>query len=99
MQDKIPEPTIGRVVYYYHTGVDKEMAAMVCDVVGPLTVNLGVLNHNGSGGGVVGVPHTSVSGGKPPCWDWMPFQKGQAAKTEALQKELDEKVLDKKAKG
>jgi hypothetical protein len=89
-KEKITEPTIGRVVYYYHPTFLKPCAALVADCDG-LMVNLGVLNHDGTGAPACGVQHVSEAAQGQACWDWMPFQKGQAAKTEALQAELDAK--------
>jgi len=96
MQEKIAEPTIGRVVYVYShatAGVpsDKPMAAIVADVDG-LKINAQVIGHSGDIllGGVQNIPHISErSNDVHFWWDWMPFQKGQAAKTEQLQAELD----------
>lgn len=81
-------PTIGRVVYWYPADKTKERAAIVADV-DDYTVNLSVVNHDGSVAGLRNVPHVSLgqSGGAG-HWDWMPFQKGQQAKTEELEKAL-----------
>lgn len=89
MSGKPALPTIGRVVYFYRGGDPKEYAAIVADVTGEYTVNLGVFDHSGREGGVFGVRHVDEKGGATYWWDWMPFQKGQAAKTEAVQAELD----------
>jgi hypothetical protein len=89
------KPTIGRVVWYRaklldnsHPKESPEQAAIVVKVHGDRMVNLVVFGHDGSM-----VPMTSVplvqEGDEPPfdfsyC-EWMPYQKGQAAKTEALE--------------
>jgi hypothetical protein len=108
MKDQIPEPTIGRVVYVYRPqNLDpaKPTVAWVADVGSgfgadsPYTINCAVMANSGDFvlGGWQNVKHVSEPRhADEPYWDWMPFQKGQAAKTEALQKELDEKVLDRK---
>lgn len=104
-KNKIAEPTIGRVIYLYDntmTGVDRPYLGMVADVIGGHTINAVGFNHDGDllVGGLQNVPHDSDKpAGAKVWWDWMPFQKGQAAKTEELQKELDQKVLDAKTKG
>ena len=99
-KNKIALPTVGRVVYYYHPSYgDQPLAAMVAFVTPPseevsgYTVNLGVLNPDGAGSPAMNVHHESERATPDaPYWDWMPFQKGQAAKTEALQAELDAKA-------
>jgi uncharacterized protein YbaA (DUF1428 family) len=105
-KNKTPEialPTVGRIVYVYRApgivvgdipvGKMKPMAAMVADVLaeGSLTITVACTNHDGSTGPLADVHHISEAGGKDEFfWDWMPYQKGQAAKTEALEKERDE---------
>lgn len=86
-------PTIGRQVWFFRAGAnletDQAEAATVCYVHGESMVNLHVIDHNG-----VARAETSVSLRQPedPPWettpfaDWMPYQKGQAARTEQLEK-------------
>ena len=91
------KPTIGRVVLYRndssvtHYG-DNPNAAIVVHVWNDTMVNLVVFDSNG------GIhPKTNVtlrqSEDEAPqvsfC-EWMPYQQGQAAKTEALEKKLEE---------
>lgn len=86
------EPTVGRVVYYKSRGskdgayesVDR--AAVVTIVNSPTNVGLCVLNPEG-----LYFQPAVEQGSDAGNWDWMPFQKGQAAKTEELQKKLDER--------
>lgn len=93
------DPTVGRIVNFYstadlgwgdHTDVhDKPRAAIVADVLGPDHVNLGVFDRFGTSHPMPSVrllqdgeKHADTEG----HWaEWMPYQKGQAAKTEALQ--------------
>ncbi|WP_212758540.1 hypothetical protein [Paenibacillus sinopodophylli] len=85
-------PTVGRVVYYKSRGskdgayepVDR--AAIITIVNSPTDVGLCVLNPEG-----LYFQPTVNQGTEPGQWDWMPFQKGQAAKTEELERKLDEK--------
>lgn len=95
------EPTIGRVVLFWPTlayARDKGMAyedsgkplpAIITYVHGARMVNLAVFDQNGENYPVTSVP--LVQDGEPApngsfyC-EWMPYQKGQAAKTEALEK-------------
>lgn len=89
------EPTVGRVVWFTPAGGDirfadykAPFAAHVAYVWGPRCVNLMVILPNGSG--VVG--ETSVTllqdDDLPRDFgryaEWMPYQKGQAAKSDAL---------------
>jgi hypothetical protein len=92
------KPTVGRVVWFYKynsvTGHQGPLAAHICKVWGDRLVNLMVI-------GEEGVPYAETSvlllqddapAGMPPpqgnycCW--MPYQQGQAAKAEALEKQL-----------
>lgn len=84
-------PTVGRVVWFYKyvdgQGHKGPLAAHVCCVHSDSLVNLMVIDESG-----LPHPHKSVSlvqevnaDNPPPGYDyctWMPYQKGQAAKTE-----------------
>lgn len=86
------EPTIGRSVWY--RGKDNAIrAAIITRVWGAFIVNLQVfgMDENDTEAGI----KTSVTHGdihdEPSCcpsWSWMPYQKGQAAKTEQLEQKL-----------
>lgn len=95
-KNKIALPTVGRMVYYYHySHGNKEMAAIVAGILpgSGLTINASVVSRLGAvvTAGVQDIPHESE---RPTpsshYWDWMPFQKGQTAKTEELQRKLEE---------
>ena len=98
VKNEVALPTIGRVIYLYDstmTGVDRPYLGMVADVVGGDTINAVGFNHDGDVlvGGIQNVPHDSDKPNDAKVWwDWMPYQKGQAAKTEALQAQLDAKA-------
>lgn len=84
------EPTVGRIVWY-HEG-DKVFAAIVAKVWSDTCINIGVFNENGET-----FNRTSVSlhqdGDERPqsnYAEWMPYQKGQATKTEQLEKQIAE---------
>lgn len=97
---KIALPTIGRNVYYYDTTLSsKPHAAFVTNAdEGSYTVNLYVLGHQGGSESLKGVPHVAtIARGETKFWDWMDYQKGQAAKTEQLQQELDKKAFNQRA--
>lgn len=85
------EPTIGRQVWFFRAGpklmIDPPEAATVCYVHNERLVNLRVIDHGGNARS-----ETSVQLRQPedlPCpvpyCEWMPYQKGQAAKTEQLE--------------
>ena len=81
-------PTIGRIVWYQEAGSDQPCAAIVTYVWNDYMVNLSVFDHNG-----VQRSETSVhlkqdneDAAPFPYCEWMPYQKGQAAKTESLEK-------------
>jgi hypothetical protein len=92
--ETIPYPTTGRVVYFYDLNAStRPFMAHVADAIeDSYIVNLLVLNHDAQPRAVLNVPHVSVRGNDVQFWDWMPYQKGQAAKTEELQKQLDVKA-------
>lgn len=94
------KPTVGRVVWFYPIGhpslnlnnnLNAPLAAIIAYVWSDVLVNLAVFDCNGNS-----VPHTSIvleqdevpaPPGQSYC-TWMPYQKGQAAKTEALEAKL-----------
>ncbi len=89
------KPTVGRVVWFYPKGGESSqpLAALVAHVWSDTCVNLAIFDANGK---PMMDPPTSVllvqdgnerpSGG--PFCEWMPYQKGQAAKTEQLEKQV-----------
>jgi hypothetical protein len=86
------EPTVGRVVWFYSAPREAQPnAAIVTYVWNTRMVNLVVFDANG-----VSRSETSVDllqddekpQGQGRWCEWMPYQKGQAAKTEALEKKL-----------
>lgn len=88
------KPTVGRVVWFYKyvpgQGHKGPLAAHVAYVHSDSMVNLMVIDENG-------LPRSETSvylrqeGNEAPqsnyC-EWMPYQKGQAAKTEALEQRV-----------
>ena len=91
-------PTVGRVVWYWPEPhpVEQPWAALVAYVHDARCINIGGFDRNG-----VPFSRTSVQllqdddvprGG---CCTWMPYQKGQAAKTEALEAEAEQRALPK----
>ena len=88
-------PTVGRVVWYHPDDDDptpkfrgEVLAAHICRVISEREVNLLVIRADGITYGRHNVRLTQ-DGDKPPTGrycEWMPYQKGQAAKTEAIEK-------------
>lgn len=86
------KPTVGRMVYYRAYGTpggefpSVERAAIITDVHEgdpDEAVSLCVLNPTGM------YFSTHIKRGqRPGRWDWMPFQKGQAQRSEELEKAL-----------
>lgn len=87
------KPTVGRVVHYHESPGDpgKEQAALIAYVHSDNCINLAVFDVNGLNYSRTSVP--LVQDGEPiptagGFATWMPYQVGQAAKTEQLEKEL-----------
>jgi hypothetical protein len=83
------KPTVGRVVLYYPAPGAPEQAAIVAGVVAEDHVNLTVFNHDGKTQPERGVRLVQAGEAPPPTGHycgWMPYQLGQAAKTEAAEK-------------
>ncbi len=89
-------PTVGRIVWYYDSQFDvtKGMpkAAIICAVHGVDRVNLTVFGHTGIPSGRTNV--ILVQDGIPTPQGnfciWMPYQLGQAKKTEEMQARAEE---------
>jgi hypothetical protein len=93
------KPTVGRVVWYRKHrnevlagGDDAPLAAIVVRVWGNEMVNLTVFDGEGISHPRTSVPLVQSADGWRPeqgryC-EWMPYQIGQAAKTEELQKKV-----------
>lgn len=93
-------PTNGRVVWFhpgrFFQGRQYEkaqpLAATIVHVFGPRSVNLVVFDSDGFPCSAKGVPLLQDDDAEPadpeaPFAEWMPYQKGQAAKAEALERE------------
>lgn len=84
------QPTIGRVVWFWLAKPSPQtqpLAAMVTKVNADDNVNLVVFDTSGVPSGELHVrllQGEEAPSGVPYC-EWMPYQKGQAAKTEALE--------------
>lgn len=93
------EPSVGRIVHYVPHPDDMlpvvrrgdPLAAIVAAVHDAHCVNLCVIDGNGEHHSKTSVRLVQPGEGAPPppyC-QWMPYQIGQAAKTEQLQKQLE----------
>jgi hypothetical protein len=92
------KPTVGRVVWFTPPNNSAEsgfsgyggqpMAATVAYVWNDRLVNLQVTDHAGVAHAKTSVPLIQDDEPKPDGYycEWMPYQKGQAAKTEQLEK-------------
>lgn len=83
------KPTVGRVVWFHQFGADSPIqAAIVCKVISDTQVNLVTFTEYGVAIGAMNVrllqpgeaPEENVS-----YCEWMPYQLGQAARTEAAE--------------
>lgn len=89
-------PTVGRVVWFYPAGrahTEQPCAAFITYVHSDTMINVGGFDYNGKPFGETSVLLVQGEGcyGNPGggSWaGWMPYQKGQAAKTEALEAKL-----------
>lgn len=99
------EPTVGRVVLYrprgdQGPGKGQPYPATITHVWGRNCVNLSLCNDGSfplpfaqSNTCVTSVTFAeSADGPAPGCWCWMPFQKGQAAKTEDLSGAINARI-------
>lgn len=88
------EPGIGRIVHFYpagHAPGALPHAAMVVGISSERVINLAIWDHEGHhyhGTDVQLLQDDDVPTEGHCHAEWMPFQKGQAAKTEALQAQL-----------
>lgn len=94
------EPTVGRIVWFtpstysaesgfIHIDRTRPLAAIVTHVWGPRMVNLAVFDSDGNRHSRTCVPLLQDDDLKPETGyfaAWMPYQKGQAAKTEEMEK-------------
>lgn len=82
------EPTVGRIVWYWEDNTyNQPYAAIVVWVNNSEHVNISAFNSRGHNFSRHDVLLYQGEGDKPPYpyAEWMPYQKGQAAKTEALE--------------
>lgn len=86
------EPTVGRIVWYYENCRMPPRAAIIADVSSG-RVTLGVFSWAGEPYPAKYVPVVQDGEDRPEnghfC-EWMPYQKGQAAKTDKLEDKLEE---------
>jgi hypothetical protein len=87
-------PTPGRVVWYHPERQHSEpWAAIICKVIDDTHVNLFVISDDGvcfPKQMVTLVQDETAAPARTDYAEWMPYQKGQAAKAEEAEKELEE---------
>jgi hypothetical protein len=91
------KPTVGRVVWYHAPlppNHDQPNAALVAFVWSDTCVNLAVFDSDGVTSHQTSVYLWQGDGPRPSSsyCEWMPYQQGQAAKTEALEAKLKETI-------
>ena len=87
------KPTIGRVVWFHPAGSTPEeqpLVAIIAHVWSDTCINLAVFDTNGVASNQTSIFLFQGDGERPSSLyaEWMPYQQGQAAKTEALEKKL-----------
>jgi hypothetical protein len=91
------KPTVGRVVWFWPASTTPKgtpdaqpLAATIAYVHSDTMVNLTVHDRDGETYGLTSVKLWHGEGESPdmPHAEWMPYQKGQAAKTEAIEKQI-----------
>jgi hypothetical protein len=98
-------PTVGRMIWFNPSPEDRiyssaqVLAAIVAGVNDDGTVNLAVFRADGSGpyhrqNVAITGPDSLIPEGAPGTAMWMPYQKGQAAKAEELEKKLTGEVVN-----
>jgi hypothetical protein len=97
------KPTVGRVVHYHPPLTDhralvlqgEPLAAIIAFVHSDTLINILLIYHDGTTEGRKNVrleQDTPLDNATEDLCRWMPYQTGQAAKTEQLQAELDAKA-------
>lgn len=87
------KPTVGRVVWFHPDPASQVvLSAQIAHVNEDGTLNIGYLNKYGAHASATDVPLCQAGDEAPngPYCEWMPYQLGQAAKTERAESDLDE---------
>ncbi|MPZ36657.1 MAG: hypothetical protein GEU95_01120 [Rhizobiales bacterium] len=91
-------PTVGRIVYYWPGGRAhtedpgrQPLAATIAHVHNERMINIGYLQIDGVARDASCVPLVQDGDERPDAafCEWMPYQKGQAAKTEQLEAKVE----------
>jgi hypothetical protein len=93
------KPTNGRVVWFHPAGSSPEEqpnAAIIAHVWSDTCVNLAIFDHNGAASNQTSVFLYQGGSERPSSQyaEWMPYQQGQAAKTEVLEAKLQGKEAE-----
>lgn len=93
------QPTVGRVLWFYPAEckpTDQPWIAFICKVWGDTEINIAGFDPNGATFSRKHVLLVQDDAKKPEggsmdyCCIWMPYKRGQAQKTEALEKQIAE---------
>lgn len=93
------QPTVGRIVWFHPYNTDsfaytpgQPCAAIIARVWSNSCVNLSVFDHNGNWHSRTSVLLVQDGEDRPSSGfcEWMPYQEGQAAKAEQLEKQMAE---------
>lgn len=82
------EPSVGRIVWVFHL-TSTPLAGIITSVISNEEITVTVFDLGHERHQKMPLLQTDADyKGETPYATWMPYQKGQAAKTEALEKEL-----------
>jgi hypothetical protein len=91
-------PTVGRVIWFRPIGArggEQPLSASIAHVNHDGTINIGYFSPIGQACAAVGIEIWDGESERPTgayC-EWMPYQKGQAQKTEQLEKQVADRAV------
>lgn len=90
------EPSVGRIVWVFHTS-GKPLAGIITSVISNEEITVTVFDIGSERHQKLPLLQTDADyKGETPYATWMPYQKGQAAKTEALEKAMFDPMIKHK---
>ena len=83
------EPTVGRIVWVRYSGRETPLAGIITSVISNTKITVTVFELDCEKHMMMTLYQGDTRPSQEtPYAEWMPYQKGQAAKTEALEKQL-----------